>query len=120
MRDREKLAFARTLRTEPTAAEARLWFHLRAKRFSDFKFRRQTVIGPYICDFTCRSAMVVIEVDGDSHGLTRGADAARTHFLEGQGWRVVRFANADVMGNIEGVLVSLMAFLQPPLPGPLP
>ena len=118
MRNREKLAFARTLRTEPTAAEAKLWLHLRAKRLADFKFRRQTVIGPYICDFTCRRAMVVIEVDGDTHGVTREADAQRTLYLEEKGWRVVRFTNANVTGNIEEVLLAIRAELglHPPLP----
>ncbi|MES2270346.1 MAG: DUF559 domain-containing protein [Pseudomonadota bacterium] len=120
MREREKLAFARTLRTEPTAAEAKLWLHLRAKRFGDFKFRRQTVVGPYICDFTCRSAMLVIEVDGHTHGLTQDADARRTEYLQTHGWHVVRFTNAEIMGNVESVLEHLKLHLHPPLPDPLP
>jgi very-short-patch-repair endonuclease len=102
-----------------TPAEIRLWHHLRAARFDDHKFRRQTVIGPYIADFTCRSAMMVVEIDGDTHAMQVNYDARRTAFLEEQGWRVVRFTNADVMGNLEGVLQKLQSSLSPS-PNPLP
>ena len=62
MRDGKSLGFAKQLRRELTPAEARLWYHLRAKRFSGVKFRRQTVVGPFIADFTCRAAMLVIRL----------------------------------------------------------
>lgn len=70
MRDRKSLGFAKQLRSSLTPAEARLWYHLRAKRFAGVKFRRQSVIGPFIADFTCRVAMLIIEIDGDTHGST--------------------------------------------------
>ncbi|MBY2928495.1 endonuclease domain-containing protein [Sphingomonadales bacterium 56] len=107
--------FAKQLRRDLTPAEARLWYNLRAKRFAGVKFRRQTVIGPYIADFTCRTAMLVIEVDGDTHGSAIQYDAERTAFLEQQGWRVLRFTNADVLQNLEAVL-STIAQRLPPLP----
>ncbi|HEY1125530.1 MAG TPA: endonuclease domain-containing protein [Sphingobium sp.] len=107
------------MRIVPTPAEAALWYHLRAHRFGGAKFRRQTVIGRYIADFTCRAAMLVVEVDGDTHGARSEADAERTQFVEAMGWRVVRFSNADVMGNIEAVLDRIEALLAP-LPNPLP
>ncbi|HWV13627.1 MAG TPA: DUF559 domain-containing protein [Sphingobium sp.] len=107
MRDRKSLKFAKRLRTDMTTAEARLWYHLRAKRFSGVKFRRQTVIGPFIADFTCRAGMLVIEIDGDTHGSTAQYDAERTAYLEQQGWHVLRFTNSDVMHNLEAVLYSI-------------
>ena len=107
MRDRKSLEFAKQLRSTLTPAEARLWYHLRAKRFAGAKFRRQTVIGPYITDFTCRVAMLVIEIDGDTHGSTADYDAGRTAYLNQQGWDVIRFTNTDVMQNIEAVLSTI-------------
>ena len=107
VRDRKSLGFAKQLRTDQTAAEARLWYHLRAKRFSGVKFRRQTVNGPFIADFTCRAAMLVIEIDGDTHGSTAQYDAERTTYLEQQGWSVIRFTNTDVMHNLEAVLSTI-------------
>lgn len=111
MRNQELLARARKMRSNPTPAEARLWYHLRAKRFENCKFRHQTVLTPYIADFTSRGAMLVIEADGDTHGLTGDYDARRTAFLESQGWRVLRFTNAEIMGNVEGVLTVLATAL---------
>jgi len=102
-----------------TVAEIRLWHHLRAGRFDNRKFRRQTVIGPYIADFTCRAAMLVVEIDGDTHAMQVPYDARRTAFLEEQGWRVIRFTNAGVMRNLEGVLQQLQSLLSPS-PNPLP
>ncbi len=99
------------MRGDPTPAEARLWYQLRAKRFESWKFKHQTVLAPYIADFTCRSAMLLVEVDGDTHGMTENYDVGRTAFLNKQGWRVLRFTNADVMGNIEGVLTVLASAL---------
>ncbi|MBJ6120343.1 endonuclease domain-containing protein [Sphingomonas sp. BT553] len=107
------------MRSEMTPAEVRLWHHLRAGRFDQLKFRRQTVIGPYIADFTCRAAMLVVEVDGDTHATQTTYDANRTTFLEQQGWRVIRFTNADVIRNLEGVLQQLQSSLSPS-PNPIP
>ncbi len=101
------------MRTAPSPAEARLWYHLRAHRFAGIKFRRQTVIGPYIADFTCRAHQLVIEIDGDSHGERILLDEQRTSYLETQGWHVVRFCNNEVMENIEGVHDRLAALLAP-------
>ncbi|MBB5686945.1 endonuclease domain-containing protein [Sphingobium boeckii] len=96
------------MRCEPTEPELRLWLQLRAKRFNGIKFRKQKVVGPYIADFSAREPMLVIELDGDSHGERHDYDLRRTQFFEKQGYQVVRFTNADVLGNLEGVLESLM------------
>ena len=99
------------MRSNPTPGEARLWYQLRAKRFEGWKFRHQTVMKPYIVDFSSRSAMLIVEADGDTHGTTEEYDARRTAHLGRQGWRVLRFANTDIMTNIEGVLTVLSSAL---------
>ena len=104
------------MRANPTPPEARLWYHLRAHRFENHKFRHQTVLAPYIVDFTSRTAMLAIEVDGDTHATQQDYDATRTRFLESEGFHVLRFTNAEVMTNIEGVLQIISdALKSPPL-----
>ena len=114
MRDQTALNRAKSLRLAQTPPETHLWLALRAKRFQGVKFRRQKVIGPYIADFACRDPMLVIELDGDSHGARAAHDARRTEFLETQGYRVIRFTNAEVMGNLEGVLTAIAGALGRP------
>jgi very-short-patch-repair endonuclease len=123
MRDLDLTQRARKMRKEMTEPETRLWLELRAKRFAEVKFRRQKVIQDeqhrYIVDFAANDPKLVIELDGDSHAASEGYDAARTKFLQGKGYRVVRYANLEVMQNIDGVLLhlaSVIAEAQPPLP----
>ena len=94
---------ARRLRRDATPAEKKLWSALRGSRLAGFKFRRQQRIGRYIADFACQSARLVIEVDGDSHAQQIEYDARRTQFLAEEGYQVLRFANSDVINNLEGV-----------------
>ena len=94
---------ARTLRTNSTEAERVLWYHLRAARFRGYKFRRQTPLGRYIVDFVCFEARLIVEVDGGQHVEQQEYDRQRTAWLEGQGFRVLRFWNTEVLGNVEGV-----------------
>jgi len=110
------------MRRELTAPELKLWLQLRAKRFAGAKFRRQVVIGRYIADFACRMPkMLIVEVDGETHAERAAYDATRTEHLEGRGYRVLRFTNAEVMSNIDGVLFAIAGALgTPPLPSPLP
>ena len=119
----ELLKRAKAMRSEPTPAEARLWYHLRAKRFDDVKFIRQNPNRHAIVDFVARSRKLIIEVDGDTHGSDEAIayDAQRTARLERQGYRVIRFSNAEVMGNEEAVLAAISdALAAAPLPNPLP
>jgi very-short-patch-repair endonuclease len=104
------------MRANPTPSEARLWYHLRAHRFENHKFRHQTVLAPYIIDFTSRTAMLAIEVDGDTHATQQDYDTTRTRFLESEGFHVLRFTNAEVMTNIEGVLQIIGNALKSPSP----
>jgi len=99
-------ARARELRKTMTRHEVKLWQRLRELRSLGFHFRRQAPIADYIVDFECRRRRIVIEVDGTQHGFdeNRRRDAVRDRTLEGMGYRVLRFANADIDRNVEGVL----------------
>lgn len=91
-------------------------------------FRRQMAIGPYVVDFICLGARLVIEVDGDQHGEDRALryDAERSAWLEAQGLRVLRFTNRQVMTEGEMVIDTLYAALTghgepcPTPPAPIP
>ncbi len=113
MREPRLTDHARENRKAMTEPETRLWLALRAKRFSATKFRRQKVIGPYIVDFASRDPMLVIELDGDSHAAQASYDTKRSEYLEKQGYRVLRFANADVISNLEGVLTVIAKAIAP-------
>ncbi len=89
-------AYARTMRGEPTEAERKLWSLLRDRRFVGFKFRRQEPIDHYIADFVCYSARLIIEADGSQHAESR-SDAVRDAYLRGQGFRLLRLWNADIL-----------------------
>jgi very-short-patch-repair endonuclease len=125
MRDPTLTVRAQSMRKEMTESETRLWLELRAKRFADVKFRRQKVIqderNRYIVDFAANEPKLVIELDGDTHSGRETYDAARTRFLKNKGYTVIRFSNADVIGNMDGVLHVLARVIaqlraSPPLP----
>ena len=120
MRDASLIEKAKAARKAPTPAEQKLWFALRAERFEGGKFRRQKVIGPLIADFASNAPKLVIELDGQLHGDTGAYDAERTAYLTDLGYRVVRFTNADVMHNLEGVLRLLESIVTNPLSQPSP
>ena len=98
---------AKILRANLTEPERRLWYRLRANRLG-VKFQRQVVLPPYIADFAARSHRLVIELDGDAHAGREAYDATRTRALEDRGYRVLRFTNSDVMGNLDGVLRAIL------------
>ncbi len=89
---------ARELRRNMTDAEKRLWRELRLRQFDAHKFRRQFPLGPYIVDFVCLDARLVIEVDGGQH-LDSPEDRRRDAWLATQGFRVLRFWNTTVRLN---------------------
>lgn len=95
---------ARAFRLLSTTAEHRLWQRLRSRQLAQAKFRRQAPVGPYIVDFICLDAGLVIEIDGSQHAENAGYDLQRTQFLERQGLRVIRFWNNEVLENLQGVL----------------
>ena len=95
---------AAELRHDQTPAEAKLWSRLRAHQVNGVGFRRQHAIGRYIADFCAPSKKLIIEVDGSQHLAQQAYDAERTAFLESKGYRVLRFWNSEVLGEIESVL----------------
>ena len=106
------LGKAKHMRSNSTDAEHRLWQLLRAKRLGGSKFRRQVPIGPYIADFACHAAKLVVEADGGQH--SEETDAERDGFLSSRGYRVLRFWNNDILTNEEGVLTAILAALEAP------
>jgi len=99
------------LRHAPTPAEKKLWLYLRASQLDGNSFRRQHAIGPYITDFCCIKAKLVIELDGSQHLEQEEYDLQRTAFLESEGYRVLRFWDNDVMKNIDGVVMTIQETL---------
>ena len=97
---------ARALRREASPAEKKLLRALR-ENFPAAKFRHQTPVRPFYVDLFSFSEQLIIEVDGESHGTTKEQDAARTRYIEAQGYRVIRFWNNDVDHNLEGVLTII-------------
>src|SRR5258706_14196813 len=89
---------AKRLRETTTGAEDLLWRRLRRFPISGTHFRRQVPIGPYVADFACMAARLIIEVDGSQHGRDdlRKRDEGRTRWLEAEGYRVIRFWNNDL------------------------
>ena len=75
-----------------------------------FKFVRQESIGPYIADFVCREAKLIVEVDGGQHNESE-RDQRRDSFLTSEGYHVIRFWNSDVLTNIDGVLQTILVSL---------
>ena len=99
---------ARELRHAATPAERRLWRYL-ARSQLGAKFSRQMPVGPFFADFLCRELRLVVELDGFSHDRRPERDAARDRWLAGRGHRVLRFANADVLRDPEGVARAVQA-----------
>jgi very-short-patch-repair endonuclease len=98
-----KRSRARTMRGAPTDVELRLWRLLRDRRLNGIKFRRQVPVGPYIVDFLCVGAKLIVEADGFQHAES-SRDTIRDAYLVSQGWKVLRFWNNEVFLNREGVL----------------
>ncbi len=107
---------ARTLRHQMTEAERRLWQILRLRQTEGHRFRRQVPIGPFIADFVCHEARLIVELDGGQHDPSSEAEASRTRFLEGEGYRVLRFWNNEVLENAEGVRSAIAENLHPVTP----
>ena len=106
----------RKLRNSMTDAELRLWRHLRGRQMSGARFRRQHPFEDYILDFVCLERRLVIEVDGGQHALGVEADTLRTNQLVAAGFKVLRFWNHQVLGDVEGVKAAIWEALNDPSP----
>lgn len=105
------LARAREMRSSPTDAEAALWRLLRNKRLEGWKFKRQQRIAPYIVDFVCFRARLIVEADGSQHA-DNGYDGRRDAWLESQGFHLLRLWNNEILTNSEGVLTAILVALE--------
>ena len=114
---RETLTKAKRLRRDMTEAEQKLWSALRNRQLNGAKFRRQQPIGPFVADWVCQESRLIVEADGGQHALG-SSDRARTDFLEGKGYRVLRFWNNDILTNLQGVAESIATALISPHPAP--
>jgi very-short-patch-repair endonuclease len=103
---------ARRLRKNLTDAERRLWSKLRRRQLDGFRFRRQAPLGIYFVDFLCLEERLIIEVDGGQHAIEQAADGKRTTWLDGEGFRVLRFWNNDVLANTDGVIETILRALR--------
>jgi very-short-patch-repair endonuclease len=108
--DRKMIRIARRLRVNQTDAETVLWNRIRNRQIDGHKFVRQEPIAGYVCDFVCRERLLIVEVDGGRHNES-ATDVIRDRRLAEDGYRVLRFWNNDVLGNLEGVLATIQSEL---------
>lgn len=98
---------------QPTQAETILWECLRNKNL-DYKFRRQHIIDEFIVDFVCLEKKLVIEVDGGyhKHPQQKEADELRSQILKELKFKVIRFTNEEIIGNIDASLKKIETILK--------
>lgn len=107
---KKTISRAHTLRqTQLTTPEQLLWEELRSRRLANLKFRRQMPLGPFIADFFCPEAHLVIELDGESHEGKQGYDEWRTKFLQEHNYHVLRLKNEEVIESMENTLQKIVA-----------
>ena len=80
----------------------------------NYPFRRQHIIGNFIADFVCLPKKLIIEIDGGYHQLPdqQISDAERSSWLEQQGFKVIRFKNEEIIGNIDPILMKIKEYLR--------
>src|SRR5437899_3977384 len=93
---------AKQLRQTMTRAETLLWRYIKAHRIDGLGFRRQVPIGPYVADFVCHSACLIVELDGESHDFAsrQQNDQVRDAWFQSQSYSVLRFTNEQVLANL--------------------
>jgi len=112
--------FAKTLRANPTPAEALLWLHISNKQCCWVKFRRQHPLLYFIADFYCHEVRLVVEIDGAIHQVAEQYryDAERTKELEQLGIMVIRFTNEAVLSDVMSVVNTITKYVQSRLSPP--
>ena len=105
----EQRSFARRLRRQATEPEDIIWELLRNRRLGGLKFRRQVPLLGYTVDFLCIDRKLIVEIDGRQHDWEREYDAARTVEIERHGFTVLRFSNAQVLNDRDGVMAAIIA-----------
>ena len=102
----DQRACARAMRRQPTEAELSLRRLLRDRRLAGLKFRRQVPVGPYIVDFLCVGARLIVEADGSQNA---GSLRYERRDADHRGWTVPRFWNHDILRNRESVIDTILA-----------
>ena len=108
---------ARRLRGDLTRSEVLLWVRLRERAPGVPAFRRQHPIGPYITDFCCSTARLVVEIDGGAHQApdVMLRDAARETYLRDAGYRILRLSDRDVLRDPDAAAARIRdAVVGPP------
>jgi very-short-patch-repair endonuclease len=108
--NRRMIRIARKLRVNQTDAETVLWSRIRNRQIDGHKFVRQEPISGYVCDFVCREKRLIVEVDGGQHSEST-SDIIRDRRLAEDGYKVLRLWNNDVLGNLDGVLLTIQSAL---------
>jgi very-short-patch-repair endonuclease len=113
--ERRSRPMARKLRNRMTKAETVLWTGLKDRLRGGWKFRRQHPVGPYVADFACVEAKLIVEVDGATHSEDReiSRDRRRTNYLQAQGFEVLRVTNIGIYEDLDGVVRTIDAALAP-------
>ena len=86
-----------------------MWSHLRSRQLADLKFRRQYPIGPYVCDFYCSKANLIVEIDGLVHETRAERDTARDEWMKEQGLRTLRISPSWIAKDLDAVLAMIVA-----------
>jgi very-short-patch-repair endonuclease len=115
MQNKNLTQIARKLRKEMTPEEHILWYRLRSKRFSGYKFRRQFPLDKFVADFVCLAKRLIVEADGGQHNQN-AYDVERDKYLQSQNFTILRFWNSDINQNLESVLQKIYNELQKPSP----
>ena len=95
-----------------TTAEQVLWQALRGRQLGGLRFRSQHPVGPFVLDFYCAAAKLIIEVDGSVHEQQREQDQARNEHLQQYGYRILRFTNEQVLGDLDTVMDQIIQATQ--------
>lgn len=103
----EKCGFAKTLRTNATDAERKLWSVHRAGQLGGFKFRRQVPHSGYVLDFVCFELRLIIEADGGQHAGS-DSDSRRDAAPRSEGFLTLRLWNNDILGNPDRVATEIL------------
>jgi len=104
---------ARVLRKGQTSAEVLFWYTVKNRKIKGMKFRRQHPIGPFIVDFYCDEAKLVIELDGKIHDLEhiKAYDSSREMHLSSLGLQIMRFTNDQIFNNFDTVIKTVEDYL---------
>ena len=99
---------SKVLRKNMTKEEKHLWYDF-LKQLPQ-TVHRQKVIGPYIVDFYCAGAKIVIELDGLQHYEEKGRkqDIERDKYLNELGLTVLRYSNTDIHDRFDEVCMDIL------------